>query len=215
MSRRTVLLFGDSNTHGTMPIAALGDRGRHPEASRWPGVLAARLGPAWRVIDEGHPGRTTLHDDPIEGPHKNGLKALPALLESHGPLDLVAIMLGTNDLKARFAVGPGDIAASVEKLILAVRASTAGPDGAAPAVLAIAPAPILEAGCLAEFYAGGAAKSRRLGAAIAEVAARQSVPFLDAGAHIEVDPLDGVHFGAAAHAALGAAVAEAIGRHWP
>lgn len=213
--RRTVMLFGDSNTHGTCPMQDLDDVRRHDEAARWPGVLAGALGSAWRVIDEGHPGRTTVHDDPIEGAHKNGIAALPALLESHRPLDLVAIKLGTNDLKARFSVTAADIALSLDKLVLAVMASEAGPAGAAPAILLIAPPPIAETGCLAGMFEGGAAKSKRLGPLIAEVAGRRSLPFLDAGAHIAVDPLDGIHYDAAAHAALGGAVAAAIASHWP
>jgi lysophospholipase L1-like esterase len=69
---------------------------------------------------------------------------------------------------------------------------------------------VLEAGCLAEIFAGGAAKSRRLGAVYAELAAREGLAFLDAGAVIGSSPLDGVHFEAEAHARLGRAVAEAI-----
>ena len=53
MIRRTVLLFGDSNTHGSRPMADLEDISRHPEEVRWPGVLATALGAAWRVIEEG------------------------------------------------------------------------------------------------------------------------------------------------------------------
>jgi lysophospholipase L1-like esterase len=215
VTRRTVLLFGDSNTHGTTPMAHIGDIGRHPEEQRWPGVLARALGAGWRVIDEGHPGRTTLHDDPIEGAHKNGLRALPALLESHRPLDLVVIMLGTNDLKRRFSVTASDIAASAEKLILAVRQSEAGPNLGAPPVLLVAPPPIAETGCLAGMFEGGAAKSLTLGARMAEAAERQGVAFLDLAGRVEVDPLDGIHYGIAAHAAIGAAVAEAIARAWP
>ncbi len=213
--RRTVLLFGDSNTHGSCPMAALDDLRRHDEGVRWPGVLAARLGPGWKVIDEGHPGRTTVHDDPVDGAHKNGMRVLPALLESHRPVDLVVIKLGTNDLKARFAVTAQDIALSVEKLVLAVRASAAGPGLRPPAVALIAPPPIREAGCLAEMFAGGAAKSALVAVRLAEVAARQGVPFLDAGQVIAVDPLDGIHYDAAAHAALGGAVADLVARHWP
>ena len=75
---RTLLLFGDSNTHGTMPMADLSDVGRYDRDERWAGRLQALL-PEWEVISEGHPGRTTLHDDPVEGPHRNGLRVLPAL----------------------------------------------------------------------------------------------------------------------------------------
>ena len=87
---RTVLLFGDSNTHGTMPVPDLGASDRFPREERWATRLAKLL-PDWEVIAEGHPGRTTVHDDPIEGPHRNGLTVLPSLLESHQPIDVVLI----------------------------------------------------------------------------------------------------------------------------
>jgi lysophospholipase L1-like esterase len=212
---RVLLAFGDSNTHGTRPMPAPGVLDRHPPGQRWPDVAAAALGPGWQLLAEGQPGRTTCHDDPIEGAHKNGRSVLPALLETHRPVDVVAIMLGTNDLKARYGVPPVDIALGVEKLALAVRAGNAGPGGAAPAVLLIAPVPITESGCLAEVFAGGAAKSLALAAAIERVAVRLGLPFLDAGRHAAVDPTDGVHLDAAAHRGLGAAVAAAVTRHWP
>lgn len=211
---RVLLAFGDSNTHGTPPMAARGIPARHPRATRWPEVAAARLGAGWQVLSEGLPGRTTVHDDPVEGAHRNGLAVLPALLESHQPVDVVAILLGTNDLKARFALPPVDIALGVERLARGVLASTAGPGGRAPAVLLIAPVPIAEAGCLAEIFAGGAAKSRALAGHMAAVAARLGVPFLDAGGVAAADPLDGVHLDAGAQAALGAAIAAAVAEHW-
>ena len=83
-----------------MPMATLEDAGRWGPAERWPGVLAAELGAGWRVVEEGLPGRTTVYPDPIAGVHKNGLALLPAALESHRPIDLVVLMLGTNDLQA-------------------------------------------------------------------------------------------------------------------
>lgn len=212
---RVLLALGDSNTHGTLPMPAPGALGRHPPGARWPDVTAAALGPGWTVLAEGHPGRTTTHDDPIEGAHKNGRRVLPALLESHRPIDVVALMLGTNDLKARYGLLPVDIALGVEKLAQEVRASTAGPGGAAPALLLIAPVPIREAGFLGEIFAGGAAKSQAVAAALAAVADRLGAAFLDAGQHAAVDPLDGVHLDAAAHRAIGTAVADDVRRHWP
>ena len=154
---QTVLCYGDSNTHGTLPMASLEATGRLGPDERWPGVLAKTLGPSWRVVEEGLPGRTTVHPDPIEGVHKNGLAALPVALESHRPLDLVILMLGTNDLKARFSLVPEDIAAGVERLVLAIRASEAGPGLAAPRLLLVAPPPVIEVGCLAAMFTGGAA----------------------------------------------------------
>lgn len=211
---RTLLLYGDSNTHGTMAMPALGDAGRFARDERWAGRLA-RLLPDWEVIAEGHPGRTTLHDDPVEGPHRNGLAVLPAVLESHRPVDVVLLMLGTNDLKARFSVGATDIALSLERLVRAILLSGTGPEGRAPGVLLVAPPPIRETGCLAAMFAGGEAKSRALGAEVAAVAARLGVPFLDAGTLVAVSPIDGIHYDAGANPVLAEAFAAAIRRHFP
>jgi len=208
MGERVVLAYGDSNTHGTMPMATLEDCGRWGPGQRWPGVLAAALGEGWRVVEEGLPGRTTVHPDPIGGAHKSGLALLPAALESHRPVDLVVLMLGTNDCKQRFAVPAVEIAESASLLLRQVRHSEAGPGGAPPRVLLVAPAPVEEFGCLAEIFAGGAATSRRLADGYQAVAARQGAAFLDAGQVAAVSPLDGVHFDAEAHALLGLAVAD-------
>lgn len=211
---KTVLLFGDSNTHGTMPMPDLDFSGRFGREERWAGRLAKLL-PGWEVIAEGHPGRTTVHDDPVEGAHRNGLTVLPALLESHRPLDLVLVMLGTNDLKERFSVNACDIALSLERLVRVIRGSEAGPDGAAPEVLLVAPPPIVEVGCLADMFAGGAVKSQRLAAEIRSAARRLGVPFLDAGEVVAVSPVDGIHYDAEANPALAEAFAAAIRAHFP
>ena len=71
----------------------LGFQGRYSRDERWSWRLQ-RLLPDWEVIAEGHPGRTTVHDDPVEGAHRNGLTVLPSLLESHRPIDAVILMLG-------------------------------------------------------------------------------------------------------------------------
>ncbi len=207
---RVVLCYGDSNTHGTMPMAEIEDLGRFGPAERWPGVLAAELGADWRVIEEGLPGRTTVHPDPVAGVHKNGIAVLPAVLESHRPVDLVVLMLGTNDLKLRFQVPPVEIAESVVRLTLTVKHSFCGPEAGAPALLIVCPPPVLETGCLKEIFEGGAAKSARLPGPYAAVAARQGAAFLDAGLVIVSSPLDGVHFEALEHVMLGQAVAEAV-----
>ena len=211
---RTLLLFGDSNTHGTMPVTALGQSDRFAREARWSGRLAGLL-PDWEVVAEGHPGRTTLHDDPIEGAHRNGLTVLLAILESHKPVDVVLLMLGTNDLKERFSVNAGDIALGLERLVRVILASGCGPDGAAPGVLLVAPPPIVETGCLAGMFAGGAAKSRALGAEVKAAAGRAGVPFLDAGTVVTVSPIDGIHYDDAANPALAKAFAAAIRTHFP
>ncbi|MGL5010910.1 MAG: SGNH/GDSL hydrolase family protein [Paracoccaceae bacterium] len=203
---RTVMLFGDSNTHGTLPVPALGAGTRMARADRWTTHFAAAL-PGWEVIVEGQPGRTTVHDDPVEGAHRNGLTVLPALLESHAPLDAVVIMLGTNDLKPRFGVPPVDIALGLERLVRVIAAISP-----ATKVMLVAPPPITEAGCLAEMFGGGTAKSRALAPAIREAAARSGCAFYDAAAHLTVAPIDGIHYAPDGMRAFGLALATAF-RH--
>lgn len=210
MTQRTVLCFGDSNTHGTRALRHPMDLRRFERHIRWPGQMAAVLGDDWHVIEEGHPSRTTVHDDPVEGAHKNGLTVLPALLDSHRPLDLVIIMLGTNDLKMRYSLPAMDIASSVLRLVTCVGTSIAGPDLGAPKVLVVAPVPILETGFLAEIFDGGAAKSRKLGPYLQAIAKRSNAGFFDAGSVASVDPTDGIHLLPADHAAIGTALAAAI-----
>lgn len=202
-----ILTFGDSNTHGAPPVQGAPRLGRN---ERWPCVMANILGSGWHLIEEGHGGRTTVHPDPIEGLHKNGIAALPIILDSHQPIDLITIMLGTNDLKARFSVTAEDIAQSCENLILLVKASASGPDGSAPKILLIAPPPILETGWLKGMFRGGAAKSAELGGLYTLVAQAHGTGFLDAGTVITSSPIDGIHFDATEHAKLGKAVAASV-----
>lgn len=207
---RTILCFGDSNTHGTVALEALGAFRRFARSERWPGILAETLGTEWHVIEEGHPGRTTVHNDPIEGPHRNGLTVLPSLLESHRPIDLVVLMLGTNDLKPRFSVTPTDVSLSIERLITMIQSSGSGPDGTAPQVLLVAPVPISEVGVLAGIFEGGAKKSRELSMLFQLTANNTGCTFLDAGSVAETDPIDGIHLTQDAHRAIAEAVRQKI-----
>jgi len=200
---RTILCFGDSNTHGTIPMPTLEGLGRFGHEGRWPSVMAAALGAGHEVINEGHPGRTTVLDDPMEGEYRSGLRVLPALLESHQPLDMMILKLGTNDLKNCFHVSAADIAFFLDRLVRVVQGFDAGVK-----VMVVAPPPILEVGCLAEMFAGAAAKSQGMAAAIRAMTERMGVGFFDAGGVIKVSPVDGIHYEAADQVALGRALAD-------
>jgi lysophospholipase L1-like esterase len=210
MTSRTLICYGDSNTHGTKPLSVPGVLERFDAADRWPGVLREALGPDWTIIEEGLPARTTVHDDPIEGRHKNGLNYLRPCLESQLPVDVVVLMLGTNDLKTRFSVTPADIAHSIDVLLETLVACRAGPNGTTPHVLLMAPVPIEEIGFLGEIFAGGAARSRRLAPLYERVAVKYGSAFLDAGEIATVSPTDGIHYEAEQHHRLGRAVAELV-----
>lgn len=207
---RTILCFGDSNTHGTRAMRRIEDRRRFKKAERWPGAMAAALDDGWDVIAEGHPGRNTVFDDPIGGAHKNGLTVLPSLLESHRPIDLVIVMLGTNDLQARFSVPASDIVIGIERLVTLIKQSDAGPEKTATKVLIVSPVPVEEVGFLAEMFVGGAAKSRALPRYIQEMAVRQGTGFLDLAPVASVDMVDGIHLSAEGQAAIGVAMAGAV-----
>ena len=210
----TIVCYGDSNTWGAVPQPYRGAGGRFARADRWLGVLRASLH-GFEVIEEGLNGRTTCRDDPVEGSHKNGARFLQVVLETHAPLDLLIIMLGTNDLKARLTMQAGDIADGAGLLVDIARRSTAGPDGVAPAVLLVCPAPLAEPTWLAEMFEGGVTKSRKLAGEMMRVAGERKIHFLDAGKVISSSKEDGIHLDRDAHTKLGTALADLVPRIIP
>jgi lysophospholipase L1-like esterase len=211
---RTIVCFGDSNTHGANPSGhgtePAGPR-RLPRAVRWPRVMEAALGEGYEVIEEGLNGRCTIWDSEIE-PGRNGLTYLLPCLLSHAPVDLVTIMLGTNDLKSVYGNTAAEIACGAARLVDVARGSLAGPDGSPPEVLLVSPVPLGEITARSEMWGFGAAygTSRQLARMYAIVADDHGAGFLDAGSVASVHPDDGVHLDAAACASLGAAMADAV-----
>jgi lysophospholipase L1-like esterase len=200
-----VLAFGDSNTWGFNP----GEGSRMAPDVRWTGVMGRDLGPAFRVIEEGLNGRTTVFDDPEEE-GRVGLDYLGPCLRSHAPLDLVILSLGCNDVKAAFSATPEAIAAGVGRLVDCALRSTAGTGNKPPAVLLVAPPPLSTLTGYAEMFEGGAEKVLRLPALYRALAEAHGLGFVDAGAFIACSPLDGIHYAPDQHALLGAALAEAV-----
>jgi len=151
---KTIVCYGDSNTWGFNPVT----QDRFSITERWTGVLAQELGAGYRVVEEGLNGRTTIWDDPIEE-WRNGKTYFLPCLWSHKPIDLVTIMLGTNDLKERFSVSAYDIAASAGVLVDIALRSGAGPNGNAPQVLLMAPPVVAKLTDYAEMFQDAEAKS--------------------------------------------------------
>ena len=205
----TILMtFGDSNTHGTPPIVDIGVYDRFDAATRWPIRVAAELG--WDLVEEGLPGRTAQFDDPVMGSHMNGQVGLKMALCSHGPIDLLTIMLGTNDVKARFCATPDMVTGGIASLLDIAQGAEMQTRHGGFQILLICPPPVAEVGPIrAEFY-GAAAKSAALRGPYAALAAARGVGFLDAGQVISVSMIDGVHYDRAAHAVLAGAVAGAL-----
>jgi len=202
---KTILCFGDSNTWGYNPVSS----GRYPRDKRWTGVLRNELGNEYEIIEEGLNGRTTVWEDPIEG-DKNGKRQLPLCLESHKPLDLVILMLGTNDLKKRFSVSAFDIANSVGVLVDIVKKSMTGINSSSPKVLLIAPPPTAKLTDFAEMFEGADEKSKKFSEYYKRVAKEHDCEFFDASEIIVSSNLDGIHFEEIEHHKLGKAVANIV-----
>lgn len=116
---KSVLCFGDSNTYGLKPDGT----GRYEKNERWTGILSDLLkNTDYEVIEEGLVGRTTVFEDNTRI-GRNGSKLLPVLLESHGPVDIVVLMLGTNDCKTVYNASPTLIARGTEILLKQIRAN--------------------------------------------------------------------------------------------
>lgn len=177
---------------------------------RWPGVVARELGPDVSVVEEGLPGRTAAVVDPA-WPHYVALPYLLPALESHAPLDAVAIMLGTNDVQERYGRSAAGVAHDIAGLAEIAARSACGPSGSAPYVLLVAPPPIgmLTDALAAASYGPGLDASRALAPLLASVAEGTPFPcgFLDAGSVTTLSEADGVHLDAKGHEQLGHAVA--------
>jgi lysophospholipase L1-like esterase len=202
---KTIVCYGDSNTWGHNPAT----QDRFPITQRWTGVLAQELGAEYRVIEEGLNGRTTIWDDPIEE-WRNGKTYLLPCLWSHRPIDLVTIMLGTNDLKERFSVSAYDIAAGAGVIVDLTLRSGAGPNGGAPQVLLMAPPVVARLTDYAEMFEDAQAKSKKFAAHYARVARSYGCHFLDTSKIIVSSDLDGIHLEASEHRKLGLAVAARV-----
>lgn len=203
----TIVCYGDSNTHGADPVT----QGRLARDVRWPGVLASALGDGAHVVEEGLNGRTTLWDDPfMDG--RNGRAYLLPCLRSHQPVDVLVLMLGTNDLKTIFGRAAHEIAAGAGALVDIALTSGTGPGGGAPSVLLVAPPRLGETTDRSELWGFGEAraKAEALPRLYRNVARIKGAAFLDAAALVGGHPGDGVHLGADDHALLGGAVADAV-----
>ena len=203
-----ILCYGDSNTWGYRASTAE----RLGRWERWPGVLQRELGDDVHVIEEGQNGRTTVFDVPFEA-DRNGLTHLPVSLQTHHPLDLVVIDLGTNDLFLP-GVNAYHAARGAIKLAEVVLASDAGRADGAPLVLVVVPPPFAPLGQWDQAASPGAeAESQRLSRAFVDAAAAVkeedgiTVPLLDLRDHVTSSPIDGIHFEADGHRSIGNAVA--------
>ena len=200
---KNILCYGDSNTFGFTLHG-----GRHPYDVRWTGRLQLALGPAYRVIEEGCGGRTTVFEDPIDL-GRNGRTSLPVCLASHNPLDLVILMLGTNDMKHYFQNNAWSIGQGVAQLLHLIQTYPYAPNYSAPKVLVVSPihiGPDVAHSPFGSFQPEAIEISKGLAAEIRRAAEQAGCAFFDAAAVAGPCDEDSIHMDAANHAALARAL---------
>lgn len=204
---KNILIFGDSNTWGWDPNNTLATINRFPRNVRWPGVMQNILGDDYRVIDEGLNGRTTVWDDPIEE-YRCGKQQLIPILDSHSPLDLVIIFLGTNDLKSRYDLTAEDVSFGAGLLVQ----KTLQHLGNQTKILLVAPPPLgkLESGIFAQMFKGAYETSLEFAKYFEIVAKTYNVEFINAGDYVVTSTKDSVHLEAEEHKKLGQSMAKKV-----
>jgi lysophospholipase L1-like esterase len=215
MSKK-ILVFGDSNTFGTPPMVERdGNSARYGENIRWPMVMQKHLSPNWKVIEEGLPGRTTSLPDPEMGDHMNGQVGLKIALDSHGPIDLLVIMLGTNDSKIQFGLEAKQIASGLASLLNIANTPDMQHKHDNFNILIITPPKVKEQNALERIFFNANEKTTVLDKFYSQVAEKYEVNKINAGDFIETSEIDGVHFEPDAHRILGKSVADYILSNWP
>lgn len=210
MAKR-ILLFGDSNTWGFIPAAEV----RYPETIRWSGLVRKALGPDYEIIEEGLNGRTTVFDDPVRD-YMNGIRYIGPCLLSHFPLDLVVVMLGTNDTKQRFGLNAWAIAEGVNRIIDVIKRASAEIKGSGyPKILIAAPilvGPKMDQSPYAGEFDGIKTHelSKQLGPEMKRVAEAAGCEFIDASLYAEPSDKDSLHMEPEGHAALAEAMEKKI-----
>lgn len=202
-----ILCYGDSNTNGSNPSG-----GRWSRYERWTGILQKQLGEDYYVIEEGCGGRTTVLEDFLE-PDKNGRTHLPVVLRTHRPLDLVIIMLGTNDMKHRFHLLPVDIAYGAAELGKMVKSYDYGPGYPTPQVLLVSPIELgegIENSIFTGFSSSAVEVSRQLAFYYEKQARAHGWLYFDAATVAGPSDKDMLHMEKEAHLALANALEKVI-----
>lgn len=208
--KKHIVCLGDSNTHGYCadPQDCADGGNRFNEQERWPKVLESLLGPDYLILEEGLSGRTTVFPDALH----EGMPALDVIcpiLMSHEPVDLLIIMLGTNDTKDRLGMNAACIALGMERLIQKAKSIPCWGEHE-PNILVVCPPHIgeeLHDPCMGIHCAE---KSRELAHYMEPVALRNGCGWLDAQGVAEFNKVDFMHLTKRGHADLAAKLCEMV-----
>jgi lysophospholipase L1-like esterase len=208
--KKHIVCFGDSNTYGYRAT----NNDRYSEEERWTCLLGQKLGSDYMILEEGLPGRTTCFDDPIhEG--LSGLSYIYPCLMSHGPVNLLIIMLGTNDTKERFSSSGACIALGLKRLIAKAIATTDCWVNKKPNILVVTPKNIEkeyeDTAVGLTMGKGCAEKSEQLSEEYQKIAELMGCHYFDANTVVkEYNHIDYMHLNEEGHALLADALAQLI-----
>lgn len=206
---KTILCYGDSNTWGFNPEAAGQPLCRFDRNTRWTGLLQKRLGTEYHIVEEGLAGRTTMFDDP-SSPGRNGLTWLLPCMQSHQPVDLLVMMLGTNDTKVMFSAPAMEIATGMGRLMQTALNPYNWDSGAPPQILVVSPIfvgeDIEQSWLWGMFDQASVAKSRELARRYRLFAKLHGCHFFDAAEVAGPMRGEGIHLDAGGHGALADAI---------
>lgn len=219
---KTIVCYGDSNTNGCNPRFDIRDwalKGRenapvrYPREIRWTGVLAKLLGAEYYVIEEGLPGRTTMYDDAVL-PYRNGKDYIVPCMFTHAPIDLLIVMLGTNDVKALFSPSEVTLGMGVEEFLKVVKNPALWDGKKAGNILLVAPPAIGDNIQTSTYYGMFNEESVRISKKFPEIyqgiAELYDCHFLNASDYVSPSPYDSIHLSEEDHWRLAEAMAEKI-----
>ncbi len=206
---KQVVFYGDSNTWGHIP----GNGARFPIDKRFTGLLMERL-PDCHICEEGICGRTAVAIDALAPLVRSGREALPIVLNSQSPIDLLVIMLGTNDVKPKFNLNPVEIGYGIEELLRIARSYLSWHGAPVSQILLVSPievgAGVEHTDMGGEFDQSAVERSKQLGAVIQNVAETWGCHFFDAATAAKPSTTDCVHLDEAGHKALADALEPVI-----
>jgi len=206
-SAKTILCYGDSNTRGSVPKLADSPSEKHPRSVRWTGVLQNLIGDDFEIINEGLSGRTLVAFN-SEYPERTGITHLKAILLTHRPIDLVIVMLGTNDVKDIYNLSAEQISEHLEQTIKLIQ------EQGVQKTLVVCPAKVIarEDGTVDARFSKAPEKMEKLPLLFKEVAEKYNCNFLNLQEHITSSKIDGFHLEPEMHRKIGELLAKEISK---
>ena len=196
---KNILCFGDSNTWGYDPSTQT----RFSKDIRWTGVLQQLLGSNYNIIEEGLNGRTTnVNEKQDHGlgyfrPFRSAMDLLSVLIETNSPLDLIIVMLGTNDLKINFNQSSEMIAKNMR---LVCESIINNDYFQSKSIILVSPTHINEESPnLLDSFIGTTQASQSFSNSYRKISDDLNLYFVDASESVKTNKIDGLHWDSKQH----------------